>query len=783
MSANGGPTGCAPEIIGYAEPWIVAPGDTVEIKVRYRSISWEVESVRLQLSQECWQNGRRKIWLTNIPKISCTEPEYRYRTVRLMQGIDLEHSPKKAVEEVVAIPRGQRKGRYQTASPGSYGHIPHWGLSSTADGLQVSFYMQPWMLDCSHAQTLLSTLNPMERTGFSITLNQQGSLDIRIGSGDNIETIATDLKPQKKAWSKLTLEMVGRKVQITMSHSSYRVEPIPPPASFSSQMDREAILFRQGPLLIAASYSMNTYGPHPKLHMQVNEFFNGRIDGLRLKTCGPKPLLLAKYDFSQDMSSDRIVDISGHGHDGILVNAPTRAVKGHDWSGAESDWTKADSGYGAIHFHDDDMDDAKWLTDFTITIPAGARSGAYAVEVEAVNGRDTDSITFFVRSDISTTDNSTKVCLVFSTFTYLAYANERMYDTTRPNSADLGPGFDIEKVLKSAEFDKMRSRLDLGLSCYDRHNDGSGVCYSSSKRPILNVRPGYIMWAFSRPREFSADLMMLGFLEREGIPYEILTDHDLHARGARALQGFNTVITGSHPEYPSLKSFSTYSAYAKSGGNLMYMGGNGFYWVSSLNDTSHRLEIRRGDVGVRPFSLPGGEHVNSLDGQRGGLWRSRGMSCNTLFGVGFCAQGTGPGVPYRKTEDSRDKRFSWMFTGIDSDLIGTAGFGGGASGDEIDRYDVENGSPEGASILASSTGHSDDYGIAIEDLSYPALNTLGTQTNRIRSDVVYYVGSGGGAVFSVGSINWYCSLAWDDYSNDVAKLTCNVIKGFLAGMR
>ncbi|KAJ4420838.1 hypothetical protein N0V82_004133 [Gnomoniopsis sp. IMI 355080] len=429
------------------------------------------------------------------------------------------------------------------------------------------------------------------------------------------------------------------------------------------------------------------------------------------------------------------------------------------------------------------MDDAKWATDFTITIPGDARSGAYSVEVEAVNGRDTDSITFFVRPNTSTADNSNKVCLVFSTFTYLAYANERMYDTTRVNTADLGPGFDIEKVLKSAEFDKMRRRHDLGLSCYDRHNDGSGVCYSSSKRPILNVRPGYIMWAFSRPREFSADLMMLGFLEREGIPYEILTDHDLHDRGASALQGFNTVITGCHPEYPSLRSFSAYNAYAKGGGNLMYLGGNGFYWVSALNEESHRLEVRRGDVGVRPFGLPGGEHVNSLDGQRGGLWRSRGMSCNTLFGVGFCAQGTGLGVPYKRTEESRDKRFSWMFKGVDGDLIGTQGFGGGASGDEIDRYDVDNGSPEGASILATSTGHSDDFGIAVEDLAYPALNTLGTQTNRIRSDVVYYVGSGGGAVFSVGSINWYCSLAWDDYNNNVARFTRNIITGFLTGMR
>lgn len=216
----------------------------------------------------------------------------------------------------------------------------------------------------------------------------------------------------------------------------------------------------------------------------------------------------------------------------------------------------------------------------------------------------------------------------------------------------------------------------------------------------------------------------------------------------------------------------------------MYLGGNGFYWVSALDAARpHRLEMRRGDVGVRPYTLPGGEQVNSLDGQQSGLWRSRGMSCNTLFGVGFCAQGTGPGVPYKRTEESRSPDLSWMFTGVDHDLIGEHGFGGGASGDEIDRYDVENGSPGNAVVLATSTGHSDDFGIATEDLNYPALNTLGTQTKLIRSDMVYYVGAGGGAVFSVGSINWYCSLGWDGYDNNVARLTGNIIKGFLSGKR
>ncbi|KAH8803361.1 hypothetical protein F5884DRAFT_739703 [Xylogone sp. PMI_703] len=736
-----------PEIIGYAEPWIVAPGDSVAIK------------------------------------ISCTESEYKYRTVRLIQGIDLDHSPKKAEVEISEIPRGQQRGRFQQAQPGSYGYVPNWGLPVRADFLHVSFYMQPWLVDCSHPQTIVSTLNIATCTGFSIVLNSQGLLDINVGDTHKIEVINTGLKPRKKAWSKVKLIVKSRSFQVSLTHRAFKVEPIPPPAKFESRLDGEASVFRPGPLLIAARQGNAVDNSQTENDSKPNatDFFNGRIDHLTLKTCGEQSSLLARFDFAVDISSDRIVDVSGHGHNGVLINAPTRAVKGHDWDGSESDWTRAKFGYGAIHFHDDDLDDAEWETDFTITIPASARSGAYAVIVEAINGSDTDAITFFVRPTRWTSDNSNKVCLIFSTFTYLAYANERLYDTTRQNTADLGPGFDINKVLKSAEFYKMQRRSDLGLSVYDRHNDGSGVCFSSSKRPILNVRPGYIMWAFSRPREFSADLMMLGFLERERIPYEILTDHDLHDHGANALHGFNTVITGCHPEYPSLQSFSAYSCFSRTGGNLMYLGGNGFYWVSSLDSTRpHRLEIRRGDVGIRPYSLPGGEHVTSLDGQRGGLWRSRGMSCNTLFGVGFCAQGTGDGVPYMRTEESKDPKLSWMFTGIDGDLIGEYGLGGGASGDEIDRYDLENGSPEGALTLATSTGHSDDFGIAIEDLSYPALNTLGTQTTLIRSDIVYYVGSGGGAVFSVGSINWYCSLAWDDYDNNVARLTRNLIKGFLA---
>lgn len=342
-------------------------------------------------------------------------------------------------------------------------------------------------------------------------------------------------------------------------------------------------------------------------------------------------------------------------------------------------------------------------------------------------------------------------------------------------------------IRKDENYSKMDRRRDLGLSMYDVHKDHTGVVFSSSKRPILNVRPGYVHWAMHRPREFSADLVMIGFLERSGIPYDICLDHDLHSMGVEAIRTYTTVMTGCHPEYPSAQSYNAYTDYAKQGGNLMYLGGNGFYWVSATDPARpHRIEVRRGEQGVRTSYQQPGERIHSLTGQQGGLWRGRGRAANYLFGIGCCGEGTGPGVPYRRTKDFATKHpdLAWMFKDIPEDeLIGVSGFGGGASGDEIDRMDHDYGSPLNAVVVASSTGHTDDFGLFPEDVGFPMIKTLGTQTDLIRSDIVHYETSAGGAVFSVGSINWYSSLGWDDYENHVARLTGNVLREFAKGTR
>jgi hypothetical protein len=234
--------------------------------------------------------------------------------------------------------------------------------------------------------------------------------------------------------------------------------------------------------------------------------------------------------------------------------------------------------------------------------------------------------------------------MVIPTFTYLSYANEHLFDPDSPARCELPVGLDTLEFYKDETFYKIDRRRDLGLSHYDVHRDHSGVLYSSAKRPILNCRPNYVNWTSHRPRELSADLFMIGYMEKLGVPYDVVFDHDLHLNGSRALSNYSTAITGCHPEYPTLQSYSAYEDFVKQGGNLMYLGGNGFYWISVTDsERPWRSEVRRGGQGVRTSWQEPGERVHSLNGQVGGLWRDAGKAANQLVGIGCCAEGSGGG--------------------------------------------------------------------------------------------------------------------------------------------
>lgn len=705
--------------------------------------------------------------------------------MRVIQGVDLPHSPKRELEQVAAITTGISRGRFQVARSGSYALVREWIRSPLTDGFEVSLYFQPHIVGAGthRQQCIISTLDISLKYGFAVLINSEGLIELWIGTGGAVSVFHTNFSPSYKRWVRLQLNFLASScVSISLEPIPHVTEKLQPAQQRGFNLS-EPLVLKPGPqsvLVLAGSYAKS-----PTMwSSRVTNFFNGRIDSPMIKSL--KAGILIQYDFGRNIPEDKILDISGAGHHGILINAPTRGVRGYNWDGTEVDWTKAKYGYGAIHFHEDDLDDAGWETDLTIQIPTTAKSGIYAVEVLATTLKEGKSISDMISFIVRTTNETSvairpKLALVLPTFTYLAYANDKLGDPSRSSSGSTGTALCDIPPTPTVDSERNLRRVDLGLSTYDVHNDDSGNVYSTAKRPIMNLKPGFVSYGLGRPRHLSAESMMIGFLEQSGIPYDILTDHDLHCQGVSSVLPYAVVITGGHPEYPTVGVYNAYENYAKRGGNLMYLGGDGFYWVTAFDPARPwRIEVRREDAGVRSYALDPGERHFSINGRLGGLWRSQARSSHALFGVAFCSQGKPPGVPYKRTNAGCKAEFKWMFEGIqEGELIGEHGLGGGASGDEMDSFDVRYGSPRNGIIVATSTGHPDGFGIASECVTYPILATRGTETGEVRSDMVYYETSGGGAVFSVGSINWYPSLAWDGYNNNVAKLTLNVIKEFM----
>jgi len=325
---------------------------------------------------------------------------------------------------------------------------------------------------------------------------------------------------------------------------------------------------------------------------------------------------------------------------------------------------------------------------------------------------------------------------------------------------------------------------EWGPSLYDIHSDGSGVCYSSRLRPILNFRPGFIS-SFgtngSNLREYNADTHILDWLEATGQEYDVITDEDLHREGYPLLARYKTIMTSTHPEYFSAEMWEGVKSYTDGGGRMMVMGGNSFYWRIAFHPRRPgAMEVRRAGPAIRTWETQPGEEYHSFDGKRGGLWRAQGKPPQSIGGVGFISEGFDLSTGYRRTDEGRGPRTAFVFGGVPEDWIGGFGLqGGGAAGIEIDHADTALGTPTHAVILASSEGHTEAYRLVNEEMSITVPTVTAPVEARIAADMVFFETRGGGAVFNTGSIAWAGSLSHNDYTSNVSQITGNVLRRFL----
>ncbi len=205
------------------------------------------------------------------------------------------------------------------------------------------------------------------------------------------------------------------------------------------------------------------------------------------------------------------------------------------------------------------------------------------------------------------------------------------------------------------------------------------------------------------------------------------------------------LVPSVHPEYWTRRMYDRVKRWAfEEGGRLVYLGGNGL---------NCEVELRPDGSMVCLNETLRGLSVEGLGGFESRL-HIRHESEGNLLGVVFTPAGAMTGAPYRVVDAGH-----WAFAG--TGLKAGDSFGerslhrrcpGGASGHETDKRSPS--SPANAHVIARGL-NPDDGG----------------------AEMVVFDTPGGGAVFSVGSINYVASLPVDE---QVSRITANVFRRFLS---
>jgi N,N-dimethylformamidase len=663
-------------------------------------------------------------------------------------------------------------------------------------------------------------------SGYGLFIDEQGCLSAEIGDGKGLVTRLSSEKPLlRKVWYLAAVSYDARTGRVTLyqepvvtSTNGGLGQAILNPAEDATALVEAISSMRPGvndaPLLMAASTlnersGRSVFGAHFKeaetpveLPEQAN-VYNGKIDRPRLskralskgeieslargyQTCAAdlRNDVVAAWDFHANITTNiattYILDVSTSRLNGHIINMPCRGMTGFNWTGDEIVYHHKPEEYGAIHFHDDDIDDARWDVDFVYKVPDSLKSGIYAarLRIGGVDSSETeDYVPFVVRPPRGKT--TSKLALILPTNSYMAYSNDNL--ATNCVVAELLAG--KVPVMTAADL-YLNEHREYGLSTYSLHSDGSGVCYSSRLRPILNMRPKYRHWLSPSLWQLNGDLHLTDWLEEKNFDFDVHTDEDLHREGVGLLNKYQTVLTGSHPEYTSEKMFSAYEQYQQDGGRWLYLGANGFYWCSEYHpDNTNIIEVRKGEAGTRAWTANPGEYNNAFDGKYGGMWRARGRIPSKLCGLTFTAYGFDVSSYYVRDKDSERPETSWIMDGVgNGERIGDFGLvGGGAAGLELDRYDLEFGTPHEAFLLAHSEAHTNLMLQVNEEIHFSVrgYHGGGTENPMVRADMIYYKTPNNGALFAPGSLSWCGSLSHNNYNNNVSRITENTIRGFL----
>ncbi len=720
------------KILGYPDRYSVAPGETIKFMVSLEE-----------------------------------ETAFDARLVRVVHGDCNPEGPGLKFREIAHKANKSYPGHRQSIDAGSYmiaSKVP------VLSGSSFSFSAYVWpTLPQNPMQTIASQWNARTGSGFRIMVDR-GALTLIVADAQG--------NAARRALPQLMLRRNWYEIRVTVDGKTGRFSLEQTPVLAKAVIADGGKLAGKLNVLPGTARGIYLAGT-PQAGGTVGEHFDGKIEA-PVFTQGRR--VIAKWDFSRDIPTTRAIDVGPGKYHGKLVNLPTRAMKGHNWTGEEHRWTLKPEHYGAVHFHHDDLYDAEWEPSVELRIPADLKSGAYALHISSGPSDETatreDYLPFFVRPSRKVKSRN-RVAFLAPTCAYMAYANHAEHITAREAERTIG------RLLQFGHSDLyMYDHPELGGSLYDSHADGSGVSITSRLRPVLNFSSRYHSWLGGHGSalwQYNADTHLFDWLDHKQVDYDVITDEDLHQDGYKLLKDYDVILTGTHPEYHSTAMWDAMKTWIDKGGRLMYLGANGWYWrVAFHKELPGVIEVRRAEDGIRTWMAEPGEYHQSFNGELGGLWRRVGRPPNMIVGVGFIAQGFDTCSHYRRGADADNPRAAFIFDGVPDKIIGDFGLiGGGAAGLELDCISKSLGSPANILRLASSEGHSALVTLVNEEFGVVPVNIGGDQNDRVRADLAFCETPAGGALFATGSISWCGSLSHNTYDNNVSRITWNVLKRFM----
>jgi N,N-dimethylformamidase len=511
----------------------------------------------------------------------------------------------------------------QPIHPGSYVHIDR-GLENMGNlqSLSIECWVRPWRTDGWAG--IVTEYDYPQKCSYALLLTPRGSVAFYLGNGGRWKREllgeADSVFLEVGQWYHIVGTWDGNRKKIWVNGVPVGEWEFLGPLTESGEPLRLASYGQEGvaygfadaDLAMPAIYRSALTEPEIR-----SRFQNGALD------LPGESKILACWSFEEEQGEE-ISDVSGNGHNGIVINHGTWMIGGPSFDAEVPRFGQAylpeqDAlrGHG-LRFSSDDLYDCRWTTTHEYVIPEDAMQGIYAGRfVYVSNGIPEDYyVTFVVRRKL--VQPKAPIAVLCATNTWYAY-----------NSFPFG-----RSALVGAQDSAYVPSLLPEFSLYRRHFGGQGTFYLGLRMPLPAANP---YGTYGPSSEYGhlvkAERFLHAWLEKSGYDFDLITDLDLH-RESGILDGYQCLIINGHSEYWSVPAYETVRRFLDNDGDVICLSGNTLYWRVSLSEDGTVMECRKVDApGYHIPSSRRGEGWHSQDGERGGLMRDAGYPAWKLLGL------------------------------------------------------------------------------------------------------------------------------------------------------